>query len=265
MQQHFSPDEIRSTPCVFGKGQYLLAASSTGRVKLQALVETKRCLLPPLTSSIISITLAIISNLALFINYPNSYISCQSWFAAPPLPALVWLPFLCRLSLYPSSLPTSSAGPFSACTSIASTNVSVKAAVVVMAQQRELATLSSRAQVQEERLWFLSSQLVLLVALVVLVVLVVLVDLAVLAVQLQVPLTRRVECLFRDRKWFRQQAALQERQSLSLPALTKVCLSHAIFSHSFDCVFHFALAPPSFFLIQHNHVKLQLASTICSL
>jgi hypothetical protein len=44
---------------------------------------------------------------------------------------------------------------------------------------------------------------------------VVLVGLAVLGelqVQPQVPLTRWVECLFRDRKWFRQQAALQERQ-----------------------------------------------------
>jgi hypothetical protein len=27
-------------------------------------------------------------------------------------------------------------------------------------------------------------------------------------------LTRLVECLFRDRKWFKESAALQERQSL---------------------------------------------------
>jgi hypothetical protein len=45
-----------------------------------------RCLLLPLTSSII-IAPTISINLALFISYPNSYISLPSWFAAPPLQA----------------------------------------------------------------------------------------------------------------------------------------------------------------------------------
>jgi len=91
----------------------------------------------------------------------------------------------------------------------------VKPVVLVMDLQQEPAILSSRVQDRVEKLWFPSCQPALLVAVVVLVaaMVVLVAATAVLAdLELQELLTRRVECLFRDRKWFRQQAALQERQ-----------------------------------------------------
>lgn len=86
----------------------------------------------------------------------------------------------------------------------------MKAAVVVTAHQRELATPSSQVLDQVEKRWSLSSQRVQPVHLVVPLNLVVLV---VLVVQkIQELLTRLVEYLFRDRKWFKESAVLQERQ-----------------------------------------------------
>lgn len=88
--------------------------------------------------------------------------------------------------------------------------------MLVMDQRQERATRSSRVQDRVEKRWSLSCQPALLaVAVLVLVAaMVVLVEAtAVLAVlEVQELLTRQAECLCRDRKWFREQAALQERQ-----------------------------------------------------